>query len=893
MISSPVVRIPGPLLAPEPSTPGFPVVAILAPIVVSGILFAVTGSPFMLLMAALGPVIALATFVDGKRQRRRARREAAARFDADLALADERVRQAQAAEIARRRGFATLEPDWSPGRPLVVASGRGTVPSGIEVTGAADAAARFPALERLREEAATLSGAPILHDAGSGFAVVGPEIVAAAVARTLALRILARHTPAAMTVLAPPGEDWVRLVPHAVESGRAGEYRFAAEGLDIAITWAAPAEAGATLVPALGGDATTRATARRAAERLAEAARAAGIRSAGGDLPVRVDLADLLGTAEEPAPGLSAALGVDADGVVALDLVADGPHAVVAGTTGAGKSELLVSWVLGMAAGRSPADVAFVLVDFKGGAAFAPLAGLPHVLGTLSDLDGRLARRAIESLRAEVLRRERALASAGVRAIDELPAGELARLVVVVDEFAALLAEQSELHGLFADLAARGRSLGVHLVLCTQRPAGVVRDAVLANIAVRIALRVADRADSLGLVGDDSAARLPATPRGRAVILDGSGTRRTVQIALAAPGDVERIARETPPAAAHRPWCDPLPALLPHETLPRETVPHGSSEAEGIPFGLLDLPAEQRQPVAALTPRHGHLLVLGAPGAGVTTALEAVAAGAGEVARWLPADPVDLWAALTGPELPANGVLLADDLDLALARCDADHAPELTALVARLLREAPGRGIRVVAGARRLSGPLHGLVPQFSSRLLLRLGSREEHVLAGGDGPAFDARAHPGAGTWDGAVVQVAVPRPEPRRLVEVPPTRVVDVPAGGELAVVAARPRDLLERWDPARVRVRLVGEPVEELRVEGVGVDPDRTVLLGDPDAWQSDWATLARARRDLRIVVAGCSVADVRAVTRSREVPPPLGTDEVWLVEQGRVSRAILAD
>jgi DNA segregation ATPase FtsK/SpoIIIE, S-DNA-T family len=612
---------------------------------------------------------------------------------------------------------------------------------------------------------------------------------------------------------------------------------------------------------------------------MADAARRSGLRAAAG-LPPRVDLAGLLATVR-PRPGLSAPIGMAPDGVVELDLVADGPHAVVAGTTGAGKSELLVTWILGMAAGRSPAEIAFVLVDFKGGAAFAPLAGLPHVLGTLSDLDDRLARRAIESLRAEVLRRERTLAAAGVRAIDELPPGELARLVVVVDEFAALLAERSELHALFADLAARGRSLGVHLILCTQRPAGVVRDAVLANIAVRIALRVADRADSIGLIGDESAARLPASPRGRAVILDGSGTRRTVQIALAASSDVAQIARTTPETTAHRPWCDPLPSFVRHSDLP---------PGSGIPFGLADLPGEQRQPVAELRKRHGHLLVLGAAGSGVSTALAAVAAGAAPVARWLPEDPVALWSALSDPlAVPDGAVLLADDLDLVLARCDADHGPELAALIARLLREAPIRGIRVVAGARRLTGPLHALAPHFGSRLLLRLGSREEHVLAGGDGTSFDLCAEPGAGTWDGMVVQVAVPDPAPRCDVAVPPPVVVGVPDVGELAVVASRPRELLGRWHPDRVRVRLVGEPGDGVPVV---VDPGRTVLLGDPDAWQADWAALARARRDLPMVVVDCSAADLRAVTRSREMPPPLGAGEVWLVEQGRVRRAVLA-
>jgi S-DNA-T family DNA segregation ATPase FtsK/SpoIIIE len=119
-------------------------------------------------------------------------------------------------------------------------------------------------------------------------------------------------------------------------------------------------------------------------------------------------------------------------------------------------------------------------------------------------------------------------------------------------------------------------------------------------------------------------------------------------------------------------------------------------------------------------------------------------------------------------------------------------------------------------------------------------------------------------------------------------------VPDRGTIAVVAARPRELAERWNPDRVRVQWVGE-------HGVGepdagvptVDPGRSILLGDPDAWHGDWATLARARRDLAIVFHGCSVADIRAIARTREMPPLLAPGEVWLVENGRIRRAVLAD
>ncbi|RII96145.1 cell division protein FtsK, partial [Clavibacter nebraskensis] len=115
---------------------------------------------------------------------------------------------------------------------------------------------------------------------------------------------------------------------------------------------------------------------------------------------------------------LAAVIGVGHAGPVAVDLVADGPHAVVAGTTGSGKSELLVTWMAALAAAHPPEEVTVLLVDFKGGAAFDPLLVLPHAVGLVTDLDGQGARRALESLRAEVRHRERVLRDAGARDVD-------------------------------------------------------------------------------------------------------------------------------------------------------------------------------------------------------------------------------------------------------------------------------------------------------------------------------------------------------------------------------------------------------------------------------------------------------------------------------------------
>ena len=239
-----------------------------------------------------------------------------------------------------------------------------------------------------------------------------------------------------------------------------------------------------------------------------------------------------------------------------IDLCRDGPHVLVGGTTGSGKSEFLRTLVTSLAIASPPEEVTFVLVDFKGGAAFGPCAGLPHVVGLVTDLDDHLVSRALASLRAELRRRERLLAAVGandleayhrVRAADSEP---VPRLVVVVDELRALVEELPEFVTGLVRLAALGRSLGVHLVLATQRPSGAVSAEVQANVSLRIAFRVRDRADSVDVLDDGSAAGIaPSTP-GRAMARGADGALVTFQAATVEAPGVRRVAGLTVRASA-------------------------------------------------------------------------------------------------------------------------------------------------------------------------------------------------------------------------------------------------------------------------------------------------------------------------------------------------------
>ena len=345
----------------------------------------------------------------------------------------------------------------------------------------------------------------------------------------------------------------------------------------------------------------------------------------------------------------------------------DGPHALIAGTTGSGKSELLRTLVASLAAGASPDDLTFVLIDYKGGSTFDACADLPHTVGVVTDLDERLAERALVSLEAEIRRRERLLRGVGADEFDAYrvavgaDVGPLPRLVVVIDEFAAMAADLPGFLPALVGVAQRGRSLGIHLILATQRPAGVVSDEIRANTNLRIALRLQDRADAIDIVGVADPVSFPRGIPGRAVLRLGagetvmfqtahsSGIHRTHGGALGVgpglgdglasggrrrPGAPDQVAvtelatltRSIRAAASlsdvrppFRPWLEPLPTMLP------------AAAVEGDAVGLVDEPADQRQVPLRWDRSAGNLVLIGALGSGTTTAVRTLIAAAGPV----------------------------------------------------------------------------------------------------------------------------------------------------------------------------------------------------------------------------------------------------------------------
>ncbi|MGW1216233.1 FtsK/SpoIIIE domain-containing protein [Streptomyces sp. NPDC002499] len=379
-----------------------------------------------------------------------------------------------------------------------------------------------------------------------------------------------------------------------------------------------------------------------------------------------------------------AVIGESYDGPFGIDLRRDGPHGLIAGTTGSGKSELLQTIVAALAVANTPENMTFVLVDYKGGAAFKDCVRLPHTVGMVTDLDAHLVERALESLGAELKRREHILAAADAKDIEdyqdlvrrEPSHPSVPRLLIVIDEFASMVRDLPDFVAGLVNIAQRGRSLGIHLLLATQRPSGVVSPEIRANTNLRIALRVTDAGESTDVIDAPDAGHIAKSTPGRAYVRLGHaslvpfqsgrvGGRRpgAADPATLAPWagpltwqDLGRGALQKPKSEAreddeitdlkvlvdvvreantalgipaqHSPW---LPALDDSLLLGDVPAVQAQGSLPAAPYGVEDLPADQaRRAVAVDFATFGHLIVAGAPRTGRSQLLRTIA---GSLAR--------------------------------------------------------------------------------------------------------------------------------------------------------------------------------------------------------------------------------------------------------------------
>ena len=388
-----------------------------------------------------------------------------------------------------------------------------------------------------------------------------------------------------------------------------------------------------------------------------------------------------------PYKSLAVPIGLRGQGdLVQLNLheKAHGPHGLIAGTTGSGKSETIQSYILSLAVNFHPHDVAFLLIDYKGGGMANLFKNLPHLLGTITNLDGAQSMRALASINAEIHRRERLFREFEVNHINQYQKkfknGEakepLPHLFLISDEFAELKANQPDFIKELVSIARVGRSLGVHLILATQKPSGVVDDQIWSNSRFKIALKVADRSDSNEMLHTPDAAEITQTGRaylqvgnnevyelfqsawsgadyqpekddmgiedhtiylinelGQYEILneDLSGLEDADEI-KEVPTELDAIVhniqlmceeQEIPPVP--QPWLPPLKERITLEEL-EEVQPTVAWEQEkplSVLLGMADIPQAQKQEAVSINlAKDGHVLLYGSPGTGKTTFLQ-------------------------------------------------------------------------------------------------------------------------------------------------------------------------------------------------------------------------------------------------------------------------------
>lgn len=519
-------------------------------------------------------------------------------------------------------------------------------------------------------------------------------------------------------------------------------------------SYAELSRSGEVPVPRLLVDGVSTAWADRAAREISPL-KDVGAQAQGDSLPDSARLLDVVGL-EPPTPDAVRArwtleprsttmtIGVGLDGPFSLDLRGDGPHGLIAGMTGSGKTELLQTIIASLAIANRPEWLNFVLIDYKGDSAFKDCVNLPHTVGKVNDLDPYLVERALASLEAELDVRKNILAEAAVKDIEDYQdlhdrephRPPLPRLVLVIDEFAELAKELPDFMTGLVSIAQLGRSLGVHLLLATQRPSGVVSPAIRANTNMRIALRVADAADSNDVLQSADSARIPKSAPGRGYARLGAGALLSFQSGRVGGRRPGAVSTELPPPflapvgwrsigyaapqpprsgggssaevsdtdlaalvsavrdasaaeqvpAQRQPWLPPLdPQLVWSEHVSEQAVPGRVPE---LPYARVDVPSLQQQRTAGLDlDRDGHLYVVGSARSGRSQVLRTIA---GSIAALTDPGDVHLYGIDCGSGA-LNALTSLPHCGAVVSRSETERAGRLMSRLAALVDERQRR----------------------------------------------------------------------------------------------------------------------------------------------------------------------------------------------------------
>ena len=510
-----------------------------------------------------------------------------------------------------------------------------------------------------------------------------------------------------------------------------------------------------------------------------------------------------------------------------IDLETDGPHAMVIGTTGSGKTEFLIALTKSLAEAHSSQELAFAVFDFKGGGSFARVADLPHVRHLVTDLEPLAVHAALEGLCALVRSRERVMFAAGVSSVTQLEADERpAKVVVVVDEFQALSRQYGKAREIFADIAARGRALGMHLVLATQRFMGSGLEPLSANLALRVCFRVAEAAESSSILGDSRASRALLRP-GAGFILRSGRPVAALQVSAAdEAGDSNPSARYAPGVTSESLWLEPLQAPLP---VPAQPLTRALTE--GFALGTLDDHDEMVRATRRWHPRDGAMLAVGDTGS--RRALIAVLQAQGlDDTRVLAGHGAGAWDQLLGCASVQRDALVIPCLDEAVASLPMAWRDEFLDELVRQSINLLSRGAPVVIGLA-MNSQLRGRLSSISTC---------EVELSWAAGPAHAGQGARGLLNEEDLRIFQADPAPSPVADLVVP--------------AISLQQRDVVLTPHPKRGRA--IGD-----------ADTATPARVMSPEEWM--FAT----NRDepARIFLDGCSPADARALRLSpHPLPPP---------------------
>ena len=509
-----------------------------------------------------------------------------------------------------------------------------------------------------------------------------------------------------------------------------------------------------------------------------------------------------------------------------INLVVEGPHAVVWGATGSGKSVTVSALIHSMAAHYSPRDLVVVLIDFKGGAGLATLAGLPHTVGVVTDLDQSRVDRALAGIHAEMLKREQLLATHGVTECAQLPPEcECPRLVIVIDEAAWLLTTFPSFGQALSDVLARGRSLGIHVIMSTQRITGVLTPAMMANISLRICARVSDASECASWMPElspEQQTRSRHLEPGSIFISGATRPVREYRVDAVTPRDYSAI-----PSSPWRVWAEALPERV---------------AADSACWALADDPERQRHRSLGFDQlQHGSVLILGDPRCGKTTAAHTIASGF-STALLAPSDPFRVWQCLTSAN--AQSLVVLDDFDSCLNASGHEGA----ALLVECVETFAGRLVMTSSGSTRHARALSRLAEHL---VVMSLAKPDVAVAWDGGGVL-----PPGRARWGDSQIQIASDARAPRRWA---PPESTPAPA-------------------PPLVLTR------DESVWEG-----SETKFVGTPETWAMKGLEIASVLARHRVIITELSPGEIRYATAGRIVLPPLPIPpDQWVVwDQGTVS------